>query len=149
MRSILHRAKAAVRDRYSSTNKTSSTSTSPTAEPPPLQRPLAPPTPLDVLRYRYHHGANLGSVFVLERWLAPDMFAGVADGRASELAAVSASVERIGVEETRRRWEGRWAEAVSDAQLEWLAGTACCELSGFVWDGRGMDWERWGFVLWD
>ena len=35
-----------------------------------------PITELDILRYRYHHGVNLGGVFVLEKFFAPDMFDG-------------------------------------------------------------------------
>ena len=30
---------------------------------------LQEPSPLDVLRYRYQHGTNFGSIFVLEKWL--------------------------------------------------------------------------------
>ena len=46
------------------------------------------PTQLDVLRYRYHHGANLGGIFVLEKWLYGDMFDSVERGE-SELDAVT------------------------------------------------------------
>lgn len=49
---------------------------------------IHPPTPLDVLRYRYHHGTNLGSIFVLEQWLCGGMYC---DGAGeSELDAVNA-----------------------------------------------------------
>ncbi len=41
----------------------------------------------DILRYRYHHGANLGSIFVLERWLFGSMYDVGAAG-SSELDAV-------------------------------------------------------------
>ena len=50
---------------------------------------LPVPSPRDVLRYRYHHGTNLGSIFVLERWLHGSMFVQEATGH-SELAAVTA-----------------------------------------------------------
>ena len=50
---------------------------------------ISSPTPLDVLRYRSHHGANLGSIFVLEKWLFPSMFVARAAGD-SELDAVTA-----------------------------------------------------------
>ncbi len=53
--------------------------------------PFHPPTPLDVLRYRHQHGANLGSIFVLEKWLFPSMFEPTAKGD-SELDAVSTYV---------------------------------------------------------
>ena len=48
-----------------------------------------PPTPLDNLRYRFHNGTNLGSIFVLEKWLFPSMFEPNARGD-SELDAVTA-----------------------------------------------------------
>ncbi len=54
---------------------------------------IEPPTALDVLRYRYHHGANLGSCFVLEKWLWPGMFEPGVKGD-SELDAVQAYVHR-------------------------------------------------------
>ena len=48
------------------------------------------PTPYDILRYRAHHGTNLGSIFVLERWLYPSMFpAGEGNSGGSELDAVT------------------------------------------------------------
>ena len=59
-------------------------STAPSQHP----RTVSPPTATDVLRYRFQHGVNLGSVFVLERWLSPQMFAEGSTGN-SELDAVS------------------------------------------------------------
>lgn len=55
----------------------------------PISTPLASPTSLDLLRYRTHHGTNLGSIFVLEKWLFPSMFEPTAKGD-SELDAVTA-----------------------------------------------------------
>ncbi|KAL6717676.1 Glucan 1,3-beta-glucosidase 3 [Lecanora helva] len=81
---------------------------------------LQPPTAQDVLRYRSHHGANLGSIFVLEKWLFPSMFETEARGD-SELAAVTASLKKFGVEGTRHRWEQHWTSALSDAELDRLA----------------------------
>jgi len=48
-----------------------------------------PPTPLSILRHRLHHGTNLGSIYVLEKWLFPHMFESSATGD-SELDAVTA-----------------------------------------------------------
>lgn len=56
--------------------------------PAPTDR-LLPPTSLDLLRYRTHHGTNLGSIFVLEKWLFPSIFEPIAKGD-SELDAVTA-----------------------------------------------------------
>ena len=50
---------------------------------------LPVPSPWDVLRYRYHHGTNLGSIFILERWLHGNMFEQETTGH-SELDAVYA-----------------------------------------------------------
>lgn len=50
---------------------------------------IQPPSPLDVIRYRYNHGTNLGSIFVLEQWLSGSMFVPGAKG-GSELDAVNA-----------------------------------------------------------
>ena len=58
---------------------------------PQSRRPLGPPTADDVLRYRYHHGTNLGSFFCLEKWLTSSMFVEGAKG-GSELDAVQAYV---------------------------------------------------------
>lgn len=81
------------------------------------------PTPLDILRYRYHHGTNLGSVYVIERWLVPSSFPEGAEG-SSELAAVKAWVDQIGIEATKQKFEERWANAVSDEALGWLVNKA-------------------------
>ena len=47
------------------------------------------PTTSDILRFRYQHGVNLGSVFVLEQWLSLGMYDHGVSG-ASELDAVVA-----------------------------------------------------------
>jgi hypothetical protein len=51
------------------------------------------PTTCDILRFRYQHGVNLGSVFVLEQWLSPGMYDHGVSG-ASELDAVVAQVKQ-------------------------------------------------------
>ncbi|OAL52854.1 glycoside hydrolase [Pyrenochaeta sp. DS3sAY3a] len=83
------------------------------------------PTPLDILRYRYHHGTNLGSVYVIERWLQPSRFPDGAEG-SSELASVKAWVDAIGFDATRQKFEEQWAEALSEDDIEWLANEAKC-----------------------
>jgi hypothetical protein len=47
------------------------------------------PTTNEILRYRFQHGINLGSVYVLEQWLSPKMYDHGVSG-ASELDAVVA-----------------------------------------------------------
>lgn len=83
------------------------------------QSQIQAPTQTDIYRYRYHHGANLGSVFVLERWLTGHMFKDGTVG-SSELAAVEAWVDAEGIDATRQRFEKHWREYVSDEDLDWL-----------------------------
>ena len=80
---LLNKVKAAISN--DSPRKSSSTPESTGA----LQANIPSPTPNDLFRYRSHHGANLGSIFVLEKWLYPSMFEPDARGD-SELAAVTA-----------------------------------------------------------
>ncbi|SMQ50770.1 unnamed protein product [Zymoseptoria tritici ST99CH_3D1] len=86
---------------------------------------IKPPTPTEVVRYRYHHGTNLGSIFVQEMWLTGSMFAPDSTG-ISELAAVQGWVKSEGIEKTRARFEQHWQEYVSDADLDWLRDVAHC-----------------------
>lgn len=78
-----------------------------------------PPTPADIVRYRYQHGCNLGSIFIMERWLTSSMYPEHAEG-SSELTAVSAWLKQDGLDKTRERFERHWREYVSDADLDWL-----------------------------
>lgn len=99
------------------------------SSPSDPNRYIVPPAPslTDVYRYRYHHGTNLGSIFVLEKWLHPSMFPAQATAsQTSELEAVKASVATMGANSTRTKWENHWQAALSDADLNWLAETAHC-----------------------
>ena len=91
MKKILGKAKAAFSDGQSQYSGSQSPLQPPTQQED-IPSKTEPPTPLDVLRYRYHHGANLGSSFVLEKWLFPGMFQQGAKGD-SELDAVQAYVD--------------------------------------------------------
>jgi hypothetical protein len=95
-------------------------------DPPDLASSIEDPTALDILRYRYHHGANLGSVYVLERWIFPSRFPEEAQG-SSELEAVKAWVEKVGAITTKALFEKAWADAVSDEDIRWLIEDAKCE----------------------
>ncbi|TVY46202.1 putative glycosyl hydrolase [Lachnellula occidentalis] len=86
---------------------------------------LGPPAPNDVLRYRYHHGTNLGSIFVLEKWLHGSMFPASSKG-GSELDAATASLSELGLDATRSKFEAHWANAVSDSDFSWLVNEARC-----------------------
>jgi aryl-phospho-beta-D-glucosidase BglC (GH1 family) len=83
------------------------------------------PTPLEIMRYRYHHGTNLGSVYVIERWLQSSRFPHGAEG-SSELAAVKAWVDKIGMDATQRKYEDYWNTAITDNDIKWLVNKAKC-----------------------
>ncbi|OKL60608.1 hypothetical protein UA08_04182 [Talaromyces atroroseus] len=84
-----------------------------------------PPTVADIFRYRYQHGTNLGSIFVLEKWLHRSMYEKHATG-SSELAAVTQSLNNIGLQATRQKWERHWHSALSETDFLWLLETAKC-----------------------
>ncbi|KAI8936609.1 hypothetical protein NX059_007008 [Plenodomus lindquistii] len=91
--------------------------------PPQQSQGISDPTPLDILRYRYHHGTNLGSVYVIERWLQPSRFPDGAEG-SSELSAVKAWVDKVGIEATKQKFEEQWANALTDKAVGWLVNQA-------------------------
>ncbi|KAL2067416.1 hypothetical protein VTL71DRAFT_1841 [Oculimacula yallundae] len=86
---------------------------------------ISAPTAIDVLRYRYHWGTNLGSVFVLEKWLSGSMFPSSSTGD-HELAAVAAAVKETGIDAAKMKWEAHWRDAVTEADFEWLVKEARC-----------------------
>lgn len=92
----------------------------------PQSSTIRAPTPADVIRYRYHHGTNVGSVFILEKWLTPHMFPESAEGSA-ERAAVKASVKELGMDGAREKFEHFWATYLSDSDIDWLRDVAKCE----------------------
>ncbi|KAI6935202.1 hypothetical protein KC348_g6313, partial [Hortaea werneckii] len=85
---------------------------------------MQPPSQADVTRYRYHHGANFGSLFILERWLCGHMFPEGSEG-SSERAAVKAWVKKEGMDSTRERFEKHWNEWIRDSDLQWLRDNKC------------------------
>lgn len=86
---------------------------------------ISEPTPLDILRYRYHHGTNLGSVYVIERWLQPSRFPADAEG-SSEFAAVKAWVDKEGIDGAKQKFEEHWSSIVTDEAIGWLVNEAKC-----------------------
>jgi hypothetical protein len=90
---------------------------------------LPAPTYDDIIRYRYHHGVNLGSVFVLEKWLTGSAFPPDAPGdHTSELACVDLCVQEMGIEATRTKFEGRWTSCMGAEDWDWLINKANCLL---------------------
>ncbi|KAF3044181.1 Glucan 1,3-beta-glucosidase 3 [Didymella keratinophila] len=105
---------------------------------------ITEPTDLDILRYRYHHGTNLGSVYVIERWLQSSRFPEGAEG-SSELAAVKASVDKEGIDGARQKFEQHWSSIVTDAAIGWLVNEAKCttiRLPIGYYDLPGPDFTR-------
>ena len=82
------------------------------------------PTQQDVVRYRYQHGTNLGSVFVLEKWLTGHMYPEGAES--AELAAVTGNIKQSGLDAARQKFENHWRTYVSDGDLDWLINEAHC-----------------------
>ena len=63
MKKLFNKAKAGLRDEKEFEN----------TEPAQFSA-VRPPTLADVIRYRYHHGTNIGSIFIMERWLTPSTY---------------------------------------------------------------------------
>ncbi|KFY27770.1 hypothetical protein V493_03326 [Pseudogymnoascus sp. VKM F-4281 (FW-2241)] len=121
MQSLLDRAKRRISDLKGS----NSPSQSPQATTTSISHAssIYPVTHQDIFRYRYHHGTNLGSIFVLERWLFPSLFSGPGE---SELAAVTSSLSAIGLDKTRECWQNHWDSALSDDDIQFLVHEAKC-----------------------
>ncbi|KAF2101686.1 glycoside hydrolase [Rhizodiscina lignyota] len=132
MRSFLHKAKDAIHetlhDHSTPTQHTVQRQQVPmTSQDPNYCALPSAPTSNDVFRYRYQHGTNLGSIFVLEKWLSGSMFPSNATAQqSSELEAVKASVSAIGLNATRAKWEQHWQSAISDSDFSWLVNSASC-----------------------
>jgi hypothetical protein len=95
---------------------------------------MDPPTPAEVLRSRYHHGVNLGAVYVLEKWLFNSAFPpNSPDGQSSELEAVKAWTTKIGSDAAKTKFEDRWATCVSDTDFDWLLNVAHCSSKPPPW----------------
>ncbi|KAI4273148.1 MAG: hypothetical protein L6R38_006412 [Xanthoria sp. 2 TBL-2021] len=84
------------------------------------------PTAGDIFNYRFHHGTNLGTIFVLEKWLSGSMYDGAAGD--SELDAVRASLSSRGLDATRSKWQNHWDSALSDDDMNWLVNNARCNM---------------------
>ena len=119
MKKFLSKAKSTFNDQSSPLSQ----------QPPPSQvshpSSIGPPTVTDLLRYRYHNGTNLGSIFVLEKWLHGSMFPKGCSG-GSELNAVSTTLQQSGLEATRQKFESHWRNALGDQDLQWLVNVAKC-----------------------
>jgi aryl-phospho-beta-D-glucosidase BglC (GH1 family) len=91
---------------------------------------LQEPSSSDVYRYRYQHGTNFGSIFVLEKWLTGSMYPENADS--AELAAVTGNIKAMGLDAARQKFENHWETYISDSDLDWLANQAHCKFVAYV-----------------
>lgn len=121
MKSLIDRAKSRILD-LTDSNPPSRSPQAATASTSHSSS-IHPVTRQDIFRYRYHHGTNLGSIFVLERWLFPSLFSGPGD---SELAAVTSSLSSIGLDKTKERWQNHWDSALTDDDIRFLVHEAKC-----------------------
>ncbi|KAL1296917.1 hypothetical protein AAFC00_004528 [Neodothiora populina] len=128
MKKFFNKAKEALRDDDSRGGFAPSAGSHPPQQPLPSQdqpENIQPPHPLEMMRYRYQHGTNLGSVFVLERWMVGSMFVEGSNG-SSELVAAEGAVKAEGMDGAKRKFERHWNEYCSDADLDWLVTDAKC-----------------------
>jgi len=94
---------------------------------PDASASIQPVSQQDIFQYRYQFGANLGSIFVLEKWLYGSMFDQSAQG-SSELDAVTASLKIQGLDITRDKWQSHWSNALSDQDISFLTIQAHCNM---------------------
>lgn len=126
MKKYLAKTKERLRDTFNPSTSTPSDGAGSNDGSRAVEVELTPPTDLEVIRYRYHWGCNLGSVFVLERWLSPSAFQDAPPNHGkSELAAVTLSVQKNGIASTRKLFEKRWDTALDEKRLSRLKHAHC------------------------
>ena len=87
--------------------------------PPPSQQSYPPPpaphflSPQDVYRYRHQRGVNLGSWFVLERWMASKPFEGAVAPGQSDLDVARGKNAKANL-------EAHWDSWVGDDDWRWI-----------------------------
>lgn len=84
-----------------------------------LSKPNQAPNDRTIFQSRNNHGPNIGSMFLLEKWLTPDMFPESAKGDA-ELDAVSALVAEQGAEGAQKKFEDHWNTWITDDDFSYL-----------------------------
>lgn len=83
--------------------------------------PGKPPSQRQLYQSRVNRGPNIGSMFVLEKWITPHLFPeGEDHGKTSELDAVEQALKSKGVDETCAMFETHWREWMSDDDWRWL-----------------------------
>ncbi|KAK9447633.1 glycoside hydrolase superfamily [Limtongia smithiae] len=89
---------------------------------PAVPFPGFPPSIADIYKTRLHVGVNLGGWFILEKWIAPYMYSAVPDGADdSEYTAVTSTIQKLGAEEARKKWESHYDSFITREDFKWLA----------------------------
>lgn len=87
----------------------------------PLAEPAAtankPPSRKQIYQNRKNFGVNIGSCFVLEKWIFHQLFE---DQAGCELEAVAKMVEKKGKDETKKCFEDFWKGFLDDNDWKWL-----------------------------
>ncbi|BFZ58347.1 Glucan 1,3-beta-glucosidase 3 [Savitreella phatthalungensis] len=89
-------------------------------KPASLLPPDSPPSESDVYRHRQQVGANLGGLFVGERWISDEIYAACPsdDSHKSEWSAVDSAVRAYGWEDTKTGLERHWETFITESDLD-------------------------------
>ncbi|KAK0535800.1 Glucan 1,3-beta-glucosidase 3 [Tilletia horrida] len=93
------------------------------APPPPSSSaaaPDTPPTPRQLYTFRQQHGVNLGSLFTLEAWLTPSLFANAAEGEGKQGKSELEVVKGNGADKAKQILEHHWDHFVDDGDWRWF-----------------------------
>lgn len=92
----------------------------------PASTPGQPPSQRQIYQSRLNRGPNLGSMFVLEKWISPDMFPEDGEhgdgGKTSELDAVAQATKAANGNSNavREKFEAHWREWITDDDWNWM-----------------------------
>lgn len=101
-------------------NQMASTDLCPSA---PCVAPNTAPTERQIYQNRLNKGVNLGSMFVLEKWITPHMFPeGEDHGKTSEFDAIEAALHEFkgDKKKVREKWEEHWSTWITDDDWNFL-----------------------------
>lgn len=75
------------------------------------------PTKREIYQSRNNYGVNIGSCFVNEKWIFDNIFIEDTD---CELAAVKASIKKLGKKDAQKKFEDHWSGFMSNDDWKWL-----------------------------
>lgn len=94
---------------------------------PDVEKSSVPPPSIEavdkktIYRNRYNYGVNLGSLFVLEKWIYNDLFDNV-NSNNNEYDVISQRVKNFGKDDTARRLNEHYRNYINKINWVWLAG---------------------------